>query len=513
MFIMLIRHFVQGLLIVTASLIFAGPSLATPSGQGLIRGEDSQNLRFIMLRSYLPENGFENVPLPTITIINKHGETTLEDCPWRESSETPDFSEVVSQFMVAPEDFDRVEMLHAMAEAAGVRPGKKFPFCSWWFTLRTDTVNVAYPDTNAVYWGTPFFDDGETEIRLDGIYSDQRYMSLTTYTQNLNFFNYTTDDGEVIQSTITDFEIEPITAGTNPFQNEIEDKKDVNAPYSVTIKSHPLSSESNVLPASPNDDDLGFGGGDVFPFPCNVTADLSCSTPAMFTSPPAGDQQGFFGNPANTYIATTVDLRPHVLSNQEPGTLYVIRGKLPVTTPGKKAEPWSNDDPGVDMRYYSMCTGLYIRPYPTTFGGNACVADLNLVRSNSDGEQAEDGQWYTIVISTEAEKPTNITGDPLADGVNWLKGSEFSRTILLMRNMLPNPEFQFAAQEVKQSGSYLDAINTMKEFYPAITVKCTKAHYEKFGWGGCVAPAVQGTNPDDLEIVVPPAGLPGTAKR
>lgn len=507
---MLIRHFVQGLLIVTASLIIADPSLATPSEQGIVRGEDSQNLRFIMLRSYLPRNGFENVPLPKITIINKHGkETELTNCPWRESGVTPDFSEVVSQFKVAPEDFDRVAMLHAMSEAAGVRPGKKFPFCSWWFTLQTDTVNVAYPDTNAVYWGTPFFDDGDTRIRLDGVYSDQRYMSLTTYDQNLNFFDYTTPDGHVIPSTITDFKIDPITAGTNPFQNETSV---VNAPYSVTIKSHPRSNESNVLPASPNDDDLG-SGGDVFPLPCNVTAEFSCGTSAMFSSPPAGDQQGFFGNPANTYIATSVDLRPHILSNQQPGTVYVIRGKLPVTSPGKKAEPWSDDDPGVDMRYYSMCTGPYILPYPTTFGGNACVADLDLVRSNSDGEQTENGQWYTIVISTEAEMPSNITGDPQVDGVNWLKGSAFSPTILLMRNMLPNPDFQFAAQKVEQSGSYFDAIKTMGEFYPAITVKCNKAHFEKFGWGGCVAPVVQGTNPFDRDIAVPPAGFPGTAKR
>jgi hypothetical protein len=506
---MLIRHIVQGLLIGIASLtIIAGFSHATPSGHGHIHAEGSPALRFVMLRAYLPKNGFENVPLPKITIINKHGrEKELKNCPWRDSGETPDFSEVVAQFKVAPEDFDRVAMLRAMAEAAGVRPGRKFPFCSWWFTLQSDTVNLAYPDTNAVYWGTPFFDDGNTRIRLDGEYSDQRYMSLTTYDQNLNFFEYTTPSGHVFSSTITDFEIEPINAGTNPFQNKTRVK---NAPFSVTIKSRPRANENNVLPASPNSNGLG-DAGDVFPLPCNVTDEFSCSTSAMFSSPPEGDQQGFFGNPANTYIASNVDLRPHILSNQQPGTLYVIRGKLPVTTAGKDAEPWPNPD--VDMRYFSMCTGPYIRPYPTTLGDNACVADLDLVLSRRNGKQSEKGKWYTIVISTEEEKPSNITGDPQVDGVNWLKGSAFSPTVLLMRNMLPNPDFRFAAQNVEQTGSYFDAIKTMRRFYPAITVKCNKAHYEKFGWGGCVAPVIQGTNPFDREIEVPPPGLPGVAKR
>ena len=31
-----------------------------------------------------------------------------------------------------------------------------FPYCSWWLETTPQTMNVAFPDTSATYWTTPY---------------------------------------------------------------------------------------------------------------------------------------------------------------------------------------------------------------------------------------------------------------------------------------------------------------------------------------------------------------------
>jgi hypothetical protein len=70
-----------------------------------------------------------------------------------------------------------VQSAGAVAEAP-----TPFPFCSWWTEMTATTVNVAFPDSNAAYWTTPFAVTNDlTAIIVDGQYVDGRYFSITAY--------------------------------------------------------------------------------------------------------------------------------------------------------------------------------------------------------------------------------------------------------------------------------------------------------------------------------------------
>jgi hypothetical protein len=43
----------------------------------------------------------------------------------------------------------------------------------------------------------------------------------------------------------------------------------------------------------------------------------------------------------------------------------------------------------------------------------------------------------------------------------------------------------------------------MGEYYPAITTACNKTHLEENGWGGCVAPKINGTGGTSGETLDP----------
>jgi hypothetical protein len=40
------------------------------------------------------------------------------------------------------------------------------------------TFNIAFPDSDATYWATPFLAEPGTELVIEGEYGDMRYMSL-----------------------------------------------------------------------------------------------------------------------------------------------------------------------------------------------------------------------------------------------------------------------------------------------------------------------------------------------
>jgi hypothetical protein len=83
------------------------------------------------------------------------------------------------------------------------------------------------------------------------------------------------------------------------------------------------------------------------------------------------------------------------------------------------------------VRYWSLCTNEYRKPYPVSF----CVIDRDVV--------LDDEGRYTFVISTPEDRPANATAD---DGVTWLEwGSTEVNNLLLMRHMLASPDFPESA--------------------------------------------------------------------
>ena len=419
--------------------------------------------------------------------------------------------------------------LTAPAHAATV---KEFPFCSWWLETTATSMNVAFPDTSATYWTTPYIAEPGMKIRVDGEYPDTRFMSFTVYD---NTFGYFTNNG--VESQLTDYQINPLLGAQNPWVT-------ANAPtgggYSITLQPTVNTSESNVLPilpAAPTANNglpanMGFlvmrvylptGGPQSVALP-NLTienADGSttslskCSkpdrkkvmkshygvklakaikkikngpapAPCGTTCPPdyeffratASTTGAFFPNAANAYLSmlfTPAKKQVVVIKLLAPTSPYQAGGT------GTVPVPWPNN--AYQLRYWSVCNNVYASPYPVvanpkgkkgvTYG---CVADNEAVR-NADGT-------VTVAISKPAFRPKNATK---ALGVNWLPTSvEYPKAMemVALRNMLTN-NFTNSALSAPQDASPAGAEAAMGAYYPSVWV-CTKAQFESSGTAGCV---------------------------
>lgn len=436
-------------------------------GTGALGIVDPENIRVLLYRSYLPTGGRDAVPLPTITLVRDGREITLPPCPRRAESVDADFERVRRAF--ARDDTELDQILRRIARAARVPLGgirrHGIPSCAWWTVTDVDNFNIAFPDAAATYWAMPFLVNLQDEVIIEGVYPDERYMSLALYNQFLDPYTYTDPaSGEVFPSYLADFEIDPDPGSLNPWQEAAEP----GGRYTVTIKKEPQVGELNVLPflESP-EDSLGLEGSFPLPAPCNTAeSPYTCTLDGMFMAPLKQAQSSVFSNPDNTYLPALLNLDPAE-------RVFVVRGKLPSTPPGTTPTPWR--DPPFDMRYWSMCNALYVRPYPTVADGG-CVADLDVV--------LDENGCYTIAVSTEDARPSNATAQ---NGVVWLRGIRGVRNLLILRNMLP-VDFPFAAQNVTKDGSWQTAYTAMQEYYPTITAACTTSHFEANGWQGCVAP-------------------------
>ncbi|CAB4764895.1 unannotated protein [freshwater metagenome] len=163
-----------------------------------------------------------------------------------------------------------------------------------------------------------------------------------------------------------------------------------------------------------------------------------------------------YPNPDNTYLSS--------ISRYQAGTVLVVRGKAP-TTPNTQAGQ-SAATPS-ELRYWSLCANEYVKPYPVT----ECVFDQQVPLDGSG--------YYTIVVSTPADRPANATE---ANGVAWLDWGRTSVDLLLLfRNMLPAASFTQSAFSVTPGQL---ATTTMGEFAP-LEATCTTATFESGGSAGC----------------------------
>ncbi|MCP4200204.1 MAG: hypothetical protein GY762_23930 [Proteobacteria bacterium] len=460
-----------------------------------------ENGRFVLLRSYLPADGRENVKLPKIIVKQNGQRHKLPECPWQETS-NEDFFKSVDE--LASKNWSIKRFIRKLAKIIHLKRTEVAPYCAWWVMVTPETLNIAFPDSAATYWATPFLADEDTEIIIKGEYGDMRYMSLAIYDQKFSYYEWSTD-GELCPEVepdrcfgtyITDYQIDPMIGGTNPFRNE---KGDPSAKYKVILTPTPQHYDGNALPtmltkaaclpgqkpcntmeSEPEDRNY------LFPQPCDDKGSLSpCPVSYMTARPTLADQTGVVENPDNTYLPSQYDARDQVwpLNFWKPGKVFIARGKLPITPLDMHPVVWPNKD--YDMRYWSMCSASYIPPYPSVTGDNACVADLDVRRTNVKGIPDENGQYFTIVFSTEENKPDL---DYEALGINWVKATDHSIGITLNRNMLVSSDFKQSGFSVPFDGSWASLYNVMGEYYPMISVICTKDVIEEYGWGRCVAP-------------------------
>ncbi|MHB8510635.1 MAG: hypothetical protein ACYDCC_00485 [Actinomycetota bacterium] len=146
---------------------------------------------------------------------------------------------------------------------------------------------------------------------------------------------------------------------------------------------------------------------------------------------------GFADNPDNNYAFT--------LLSHGYGQIAVFQATLP-TTPDTYPDTAVMPS-GSEIRYWSMCSND--GPSERYFG---CVMDDGV------GPTLDSNGRYTIVVSTVTDEPATVKSG--ACQCVWLPWGPGGSVVMIMRNMLPDPSFQFSIQkagygtEQRDMGSY-----------------------------------------------------------
>ncbi len=198
---------------------------------------------------------------------------------------------------------------------------------------------------------------------------------------------------------------------------------------------------------------------------------------------------GFYDNLDNAYM-TTFDTSSY-------GDILVFHGKAPVTP-----RTYSSSDttmgmgcpisratglPACQLRYWSMCSNTSTTQYL------GCVKDDD-VKLEANGD-------YTIVISTAANRPASANP---SCGIDWLPKGPLSSAPIILRNMLPDPGFTQAIQDVPAQGQEQA---TLGPYYPQGYYFDHAANFDQFvaSNGGCAGFTWPAAPPTSYR----PAGLPG----
>lgn len=395
--------------------------------------------------------------------------------------------------------------------------------CLWMGPMTFDDFNTAFPDEGAIYWPTVFkFPQGEADSHLEikGDFPQARYMSLHSYTEGAVPYDYLTDTDiqpdEGAQNPYLSGEYQPGQSYTvNVFPRERPAATARNALYLGPldkVHSNPLIFRIYV-PETKGDISGGAGLPKVALVRANgerVEGEALCK---LLESPPVGSPDrfiaspvipretydkmvrnrqvreklikskdekwvlfwdprisvlrlmspalqsmfitasrfgifkktsGFFANFDNDYVAMYL--------NENFGKVVVMKGKLP-RTPETGIDSARSGD--YDLRYWSLCTNEGL----ATARGIDCVYDSNVVTDKN--------RDYTIIVSKAANRPTNATADC---GVTWLdwgdKGDGAGNEmlgVLILRNMVANPDFAQAVQRIPRVG---DEKATMGAYLP-----------------------------------------------
>lgn len=309
--------------------------------------------------------------------------------------------------------------------------------CAWPVRADRETLNVAYPDTDATYWVQRYSLAPGERIAYRWTQPNARYSSFVVYDDAGNALGGVPDRAVRFdprrRTTVT------LGSGLAATQGVLE-----AAPVGASGRSEGTVIFRVYVPDRPGDARGGVplptatilrADGRRTPVPtCTKAAaspdiaatiarmDSITSTPVPETPVfirPRNDGGNLYPNPDNTYVATIVDHRP--------GRVVVIRGHAPTFPDTRAGERVSSQD---QVRYWSFCTNEYAKPYRVS----ACRNDARI---------ATKGGEYTIVVSTRADRPKGLRA---TDGVTWLPwGSTRVPSLILLRQMLPSPDYTRAA--------------------------------------------------------------------
>ena len=410
--------------------------------------------------------------------------------------------------------------------------------CAWQARMDPTAVNTLYPDAAANYWFLSLPAAPGAQLLVHGLYPHARYISLTSYdpalraVDGLNDTRIAPDAGSVnvfapgASRTVPDAQRHytvTVVFGQRPAQNTPD-----NVLYTTSADgSHTAPQFLLIYRVYRADSGLDVAGGEPLPevsyvppggapqaIPDCTFADAPdtglnrmladggpASSSQVFqypgTNPPTwhrfynaptslaqgGTDNGYTGTQAGQALSpyTTTLPRGGFAENLDNayvftqltrgyGNLAVVHGRLPSFPDTYSGAPLMGTG---QLRYFSICSND--GPSERYYG---CLAD-DQVPVDAAGD-------YTIVVSTAAARPANATA---ACGVGWLPAGPLSSTLLIVRNMLPQPQADFpqAIQYVRYGSEQAD----MGAYYPATTYTDGAA----FAARGCPATAAAATAP------------------
>lgn len=390
--------------------------------------------------------------------------------------------------------------------------------CSWQAASEADLANIAFPDDAARYWVALVPVTPASHIRIDGHFPDARYFSFNSYdlalrpTDALADTEVITDQGS--KNPFREPDIAPggrytafLKFGSRPEIPEI------GSFYAGEVSIGPLNLPNSLLVPimyrvyiSETGERLDGGVG--LPTLSIETTDSqqsltlpNCAEPilptlggnlpglgvneqlldidypdALFPLPfPTASfppkTQVFYGLP-NTAINILSNIIPMLnelpldslpetgsggfLSNihnayttsafaRQYGNLFLLRAKAP-TWRGAPGTNFGDEQ----LRYWSLCQNEFVTQRYT-----ACRIDAQ-TPLDADG-------FFTVAVSDAADRPTQAID---ANAITWLPWGPFPDGLLLYRQMLANPNFAEAINNVP-NGVALESI--MAEFAPEVT--------------------------------------------
>jgi hypothetical protein len=371
------------------------------------------------------------------------------------------------------------------------------PSCSWSAKTEPDTVNAAFPDTNASYWSHHYQAVPGTELLISGTFARARYFSFNIYQPT----------GVPVDS-IYDAQIKPDPGSANPFAGGDPAAKNQRYQVRVLFTAKPARPAPNTIyagqmalaqqqnpggilmlrvytpvdPSSPQ-------GGVALPSvttrtssgqsitagaPCSndlpstggratttlnesswpATAPTTAGTVPSWSRAFGNGAAGFFGNQQNAYLSAGI--------NRAYGSLVVIRAKAPAFPNTSRGQWPSGRD---QLRYWSICQNS------DSTRVNACVADYQAAIDKKG--------YFVFVVSDPSQRPSNATR---ANGATWIPwGAGDANGLLIYRHMAPARSFRQAIQTIQKSD---DPQKVMGRYYPEAHY-CSRETFEQHGWRGC----------------------------
>lgn len=378
-----------------------------------------------------------------------------------------------------------------------------------------DPLNFAFPDSNVSYWSSEFTVPEGAKVSIDGDYPYSRYFSLVSYTAeglrvnslldtaispNAGSINpFVVGNDRLKQNRAYSAHLKLADLPENPEQNTLYAPKTADNKvamlYRVYVPNKNMNVKGNVsfprfkVQLANGEIKKGQDACQVLkvkkapvdrvttiPLQTSLTLfnqQLNEGFPAQ-TDPtwykafsgtdnikciykfdpvskkPISQCEGQSVTPKLNYWATPDNEYVFAMTSRRLGKVIELKGRIPTTPKTYENNPFADK---YDARYWSMCSNELI-----TTATNYCIYDEQIKKTDSAG-------FYTIISSLPEDRPANATEEcgvyflplsPRGSGYTAEDGKAVGHSdlgIFIMRNLLPNAEFNQAVQNVKAWGT------------------------------------------------------------